>query len=97
MFEDARILVERVRASIDAGGQPVLADIVQVANYVSILVEAIENGGWDFSVCGTCPAPVVCLPDGLPTCERCAMTQMHGDDMLAERDPSDDEGVATNG
>ena len=38
----------------------------------SILMEAIERGGWDISPCGDCGRPVVCIPDGLPMCEACA-------------------------
>lgn len=33
---------------------------------------AIDRGGWDISPCRLCGLPVVCLPDGLPSCEDCA-------------------------
>lgn len=39
----------------------------------SRLSDAIDAGGWDMSPCGGCGTAVVCLPDGLPMCERCAM------------------------
>jgi hypothetical protein len=33
---------------------------------------AIQDGGFDLSPCGNCGTPVVCIPDGLPMCRRCA-------------------------
>lgn len=32
---------------------------------------AIDAGGWDISPCMECGTPVVCLPDGMPMCEKC--------------------------
>jgi hypothetical protein len=34
---------------------------------------AITRGGLDISCCMNCGAPVVCIPDGLPMCEACAV------------------------
>lgn len=36
------------------------------------LCDAVESGGFDLSPCGACGRPVVCIPDGLPMCDRCA-------------------------
>lgn len=35
------------------------------------LLNAIEDGGYDLSVCMICNTPVVCIPDGLPICKKC--------------------------
>lgn len=40
-----------------------------------MLDNAIKAGGWDISPCGSCGQPVVCLPDGLPMCESCAVKE----------------------
>lgn len=40
-----------------------------------MLDNAIKAGGWDISPCGMCGTPVVCLPDGLPMCEACAVKE----------------------
>lgn len=39
------------------------------------LSDAIDAGGWDLSPCGCCGTAVVCLPDGLPMCEACALKE----------------------
>jgi len=40
-----------------------------------LLQLAIDAGGWDMSPCGRCGIVIVCLPDGLPMCEKCAMSE----------------------
>jgi len=48
--------------------------ILKVLNArVKLLESAIDAGGWDMSPCGSCGIVIVCLPDGLPMCEKCAM------------------------
>lgn len=36
------------------------------------MVAAIERSGFDLSHCMDCEEMVVCIPDGMPMCERCA-------------------------
>ena len=36
----------------------------------------IDRSGWDVSPCMDCGEAVICLPDGLPCCERCAEQAM---------------------
>ena len=36
------------------------------------LVAAIDRGGYDVSPCLICQELVVCIPDGLAMCEKCA-------------------------
>lgn len=49
-----------------------------VAGYETVLVhyqglrQAVEDGGFDLSACGCCGATVICIPDGLPMCRKCA-------------------------
>ena len=40
-----------------------------------LLHDAIDRGGYDVSPCGSCGDPVVCIPDGLPLCESCALKE----------------------
>lgn len=47
-------------------------------NLAKELQAAIDRGGWDISPCMTCGLPVVCLPDGLPSCEACARKEVEG-------------------
>lgn len=41
----------------------------------SELKAAIFRGGYDISPCKYCSKDVVCIPDGLPMCEPCALKQ----------------------
>jgi hypothetical protein len=53
---------------------PVVNAMLDSVQYrANVLSDAIDAGGWDMSPCGNCGTPVVCLPDGLPQCESCAM------------------------
>lgn len=40
-----------------------------------ILWGAIERSGMDLSPCSICNKLVVCIPDGLPICEPCAVKE----------------------
>lgn len=48
-------------------------DITAMLSAFDELQAAIERGGLDLSCCMDCGAPVVCIPDGLPMCEACAV------------------------
>ena len=37
------------------------------------IVAAVDRSGFDLSNCMDCGSMVVCIPDGLPMCEDCAM------------------------
>lgn len=45
------------------------------AGLSDLLQDAIDRGGYDLSPCGSCGNPVVCIPDGLPLCESCALEE----------------------
>ena len=38
-----------------------------------VVLGALDRSGYDVSVCMDCGAPVVCIPDGMPMCEPCAV------------------------
>lgn len=46
--------------------------IAKLLREYAAITDAIKDGGYDLSPCGQCCKPVVCLPDGLPCCEKCA-------------------------
>lgn len=37
------------------------------------LVDAINAGGYDLTICGVCGITIVAIPDGMPSCEECAV------------------------
>lgn len=40
-----------------------------------LFLDAVIAGGYDLSPCMACGTVVVCIPDGLPMCEACAMKE----------------------
>lgn len=40
-----------------------------------LYMDAVIAGGYDISPCMVCGTSVVCIPDGLPMCETCAMKE----------------------
>lgn len=38
-----------------------------------LIVAAIDRSGFDLSRCMDCDALIVCIPDGMPMCEPCAV------------------------
>jgi len=39
---------------------------------IEALLKALQAGGMDIAPCKSCGQPVVCVPDGLACCKRCA-------------------------
>lgn len=66
----------QLRSKIMTGIWPVIdAMLDNVKMKADLLSNAIDAGGWDLSPCGGCGTAVVCLPDGLPLCEACALKE----------------------
>jgi len=49
-------------------GQSLLDELARLR----AMEQAFERSFYDISPCSSCGKPVVCLPDGLPICEKCA-------------------------
>ena len=52
--------------------KPIAAKTIQSLEVALALVAAIDRGGYDVSPCLICQELVVCIPDGLAMCEKCA-------------------------
>ena len=44
------------------------------------IIKAILRSGFDLSPCRICGLPVVCIPDGLPVCEKCGRAESDATD-----------------
>jgi hypothetical protein len=69
--------LEKVRKKV---GDRTVAAFEVLTEHHRALTKAIERSGYDLSVCMDCGAPVVCIPDGMPSCEPCAV-KAHGPRM----------------
>ena len=54
------------------------SEVMDLRRHRDELALAIEIAGMDISPCGKCCLPVVCIPDGLPMCQRCAEEEGRG-------------------
>ena len=52
-----------------------VASFVDTVERAIIYLDALAVSGMDISPCKECGAPVVCIPDGLPCCEPCAVKE----------------------
>ena len=68
-------MIDTLFKAITAVAENDKQDAVPMQSREQMLDSAIKAGGWDISPCGSCGQPVVCLPDGLPMCESCAVKE----------------------
>lgn len=66
--------LDNVRAVVKHGPPYELpgVDLWRAAKIAVLLLDAFERSPYDLSPCMNCGEPVICLPDGLPCCEKCA-------------------------
>jgi hypothetical protein len=62
--------LEKVRKKV---GDRTVAAFEVLTEHHQALTGAIERSGFDICPCMDCGAPVVCIQDGMPMCEPCAV------------------------
>lgn len=51
-------------------------EIHRLENLNGLILEGVKRSGQIFGPCRICGLPVVCIPDGLPVCEPCAVKEI---------------------
>jgi len=80
IFDENKVLRLQQMAKSRPGTSGFSRDDLAAIHMAVIVLGAIERSGYDICVCMDCGAPVVCIPDGMPMCEPCAV-KIHGPRM----------------